>query len=54
MAQIYQRLDKKLEGKVYLLGDQPTIADFQIGAQALDYNLLGLSYKDLPNVNRWK
>lgn len=50
----YKILNSKLEGKKYLCGDEPTIADFQLCAQALDFALIGTSYESYSNINRWR
>lgn len=43
-----------MEGKTYLVGEAPTIADYQLGPEALNLIVLGMDYKDYPNISRWR
>jgi len=36
------------------VGDGPTIADIQLGTEALNLLILGLSYEPYPNISRWR
>ena len=51
---VTQLLEEKLEGKTYLIGDSPTIADIQLGTEVLNHLILGLSYESYPNISRWR
>jgi glutathione S-transferase len=46
-------IDKELEGKQFLLGDQFTAADITLGFNLLFVRALGIPYDNFPNVTAW-
>ena len=54
MQKVYMELEAKLEGNVFLNGDQVCVADFAVCSQAIDLALMGISYQMYPNIHRWR
>ena len=46
-------LDKHLENKVYLLGDELTMGDVPLGCAAYRWHSMDIERPDLPNLKRW-
>jgi glutathione S-transferase len=52
-ARHFGKLDRLLEGRPYLLGDAPTLADIAIGTSLYRYFELAIERPPLPRVERW-
>jgi glutathione S-transferase len=52
-ARHFEKLDRLLEGKSYLLGEELTLADITIGTSLYRYFELELERPPLPQVERW-
>ncbi len=46
-------LNAALDGKVWLVGDGPTLADFAVGAGLTYAAGMGIRLGDYPNINAW-
>jgi glutathione S-transferase len=46
-------LNRSLEGRQWLVGDQPTLADLSIGAFVPSAQNFGLPVSDFPEITRW-
>ena len=46
-------LDRQLEGKAYLLGDQFTVADIPVGCAAYRWYALPIEHPELPHLRAW-
>jgi glutathione S-transferase len=49
----YQILERQLEGRDYIMGDQLTIADIPLGVSMYRYYALGVERPAMPNVDAW-
>jgi glutathione S-transferase len=52
-SNLLKRVDRQLEGKTLLTGDQLSLADIPIGTHLYRYFNLNLPRPKLPNVERW-
>lgn len=52
-SNLLKRVDRQLEGKAFLIGDQLSLADIPIGTHLYRYFNLNLPRPKLPNVERW-
>jgi len=46
-------LNEQLEGRKFICGDKPTIADFAVGAGLTYAEPMGLPLADYPNIKAW-
>ena len=49
----FGKLDRLLEGRLFLLGDAPSLADITAGTSLYRYFELEIERQRLPNVERW-
>jgi glutathione S-transferase len=52
-ASHFRLLDRVLEGRRYLLGDEPTLADIPAGTALYRYFTLEIEHPTVPNVAAW-
>ena len=53
LGKTYQILDRQLEGRDYIMGDQLTIADIPLGVSLYRYYELDVERPAMPNVDAW-
>jgi len=52
-ASFWTMLDRHLQGRPYILGDHPSMADIPLGCAAYRWHSMGFERPDLPDLQAW-
>ena len=53
LCDLYAMLDKQLDGRAYIAGDQLTMGDIPVGCATYRWYGLDVPHPDFPNLRRW-